>query len=421
MITPDIEKFVDIVFTQNTSLQETSVQGNDFNTELSSMGLNTSINFEKTDFEFDEEKSVLDALDTGERKASPVVNLLNTPVIELSPGKEKVLGIFKELFINIGVWDSNIDNFSPDEELDPDDLKIKNKLLGLTLIKSILYLAEIGEIDERFKGWWRKFLNKYVEKLDKIVTFKIQETSLDKKGLYLWVFNKEIKYVGIASANYARTLKNEYGNLKGYQCTINGNVSRCKLNSSVQTALNQGQEVEYWISPMSDPDLEKIYNDNQETLENYIQEKGKKSFTQQSLEVIESCLIYKFDTLKPNGLNGNYSNGKVGNDLKSKGSLEPKNQEMEEINRLQELAGIPKKSQILYRIDPSLEKLGIVDDSEIESGSDEWAELVSLIYQIPFDGDIENFLLQIDRKSQEIDFPISKLEMQLDVRGIEIV
>ena len=57
----------------------------------------------------------------------------------------------------------------------------------------------------------------------------------------------------------------------------------------------------------------------------------------------------------------------------------------------------------------------------IESGSDEWAELVSLIYQIPFDGDIENFLLQIDRKSQEIDFPISKLEMQLDVRGIEIV
>ena len=84
MITPDIEKFVDIVFTQNTSLQETSVQGNDFNTELSSVGLNTSINFEKTDFEFDEEKSVLDALDTGERKASPVVNLLNTPVIELS-------------------------------------------------------------------------------------------------------------------------------------------------------------------------------------------------------------------------------------------------------------------------------------------------------------------------------------------------
>lgn len=94
---------------------------------------------------------------------------------------------------------------------------------------------------------------------------------------------------------------------------------------------------------------------------------------------------------------------------------------MEEINRLQELAGIPKQYQILYRIDSALEKLGIEDGDEIESGSEEWVELLSIIYQVPFEGDIEVFSQQIDAKAKKLNFPVYKLENNLDIRDIEII
>lgn len=423
----DLSKFIDVIYSEKTGLKETQVPENSFSEPLEDLGLNISVNFEKTNFEFDEEKSVLDALNTGDRKASSILDLLSTPVEELKGSKGKILQIFKDLFIHIGIWDSNSNTFLSDGEINPEDLKIKNKILDLTLIKAIVYLAELGKIDERFKNWWRRFLNQYVEKLDKIVTFKIQESALKQKGLYLWVFDKTIHYVGIASADYARTLKNEYGGLKGYQCTLNGNVTRCKLNSEVQSALQRGEEVEYWIAPFTDTELNSIYKNNEEILQNFIKDSGKKSFGQQSLEVIESCLIYKFNTLKPNGINGNYSKKDVGQILKSQGTLIPEEynssnlQNMEEINRLQELAGIPKQYQILYRIDSALEKLGIEDGDEIESGSEEWVELLSIIYQVPFEGDIEVFSQQIDAKAKKLNFPVYKLENNLDIRDIEII
>ena len=92
------------------------------------------------------------------------------------------------------------------------------------------------------------------------------------------------------------------------------------------------------------------------------------------------------------------------------------------IKRLQELAGIAKEGfEILYRIDPALEKLGIDDGDDIELGSYEWIDLLSLVYQVPFDGDLEKFGSLIDKKAQEEDFPIKKLENQLDLRDIEVV
>tara|TARA_R110000744_G_scaffold161710_1_gene278290 strand:+ start:194 stop:1162 length:969 start_codon:yes stop_codon:yes gene_type:complete len=316
----DLEKFVDIIYPNKTSLDEASVSGGSFTSDLSDLGISYKATFNKTNFHIDEEKSVLDALNTGERTASKLSDIFNTPVKSLSQGKLKVYKVFIDLYTSIGVWDSSKNNFYPDSELDPNDLKIKNNINGLTLVKSLLYLAEIGEVDERFKGWWRKFLNKYVEKLDVIVNFSIQETDLSQKGLYLWVFDNEIKYVGIASEDYARTLKNEYGGIKGYQCTLNGNETRCKLNGKVQEALNQGKSVDYYICPISPSELKQIYNKNQDVLDNYLPD-TKDRFDQKSLTIIESCLIYKLNTLKPSGINGNYSNRQVGNDLKNNGTL----------------------------------------------------------------------------------------------------
>ena len=320
MESKDLEKFVDIVYPNETSLSEASVSGGSFTSDLSNLGISYKTTFNKTNFNIDEEKSVLDALDTGDRKSSKIIDMFDTPIQSIVGGKLKIYEVFINLYTSVGIWDPKINNFFPDNQLDPNDLKIKNKINSLTLIKSLIYLAEIGEVDERFKGWWRKFLNKYVENLDVIVNFSIKETDLSNKGLYLWVFGGEIEYVGIASENYARTLKNEYGGLKGYQCTLNGNLTRCKLNGKVQEALNQGKSVEYWICPLSPSELTQIYSKNKDVLDKYLLGE-KKSFDQQTLEIIESCLIYKLNTLKPKGVNGNYSNKQVGNDLKNNGKL----------------------------------------------------------------------------------------------------
>ena len=215
-------------------------------------------------------------------------------------------------------------------------------------------------------------------------------------GLYIWVIDNIPYYLGIASKSFNSRINNEYGKITAGNCVVDGQSQSCRSNAKYRDFFNAKKSVALYIYPM---DVEKYVNDPKfmEFMERY-NFKGTQPNTN-VLQVFESMILDRYE------FEGNIQH----------------NKKMEEITRLQELAGIPKKSQILYRIDPSLEKLGIVDDSEIESGSDEWVELVSLIYQIPFDGDIENFLLQIDKKSQEIDFPISKLEMQLDVRGIEIV
>jgi len=316
----DLEKFVDIIYPNKSSLDETSVSGESFTSDLSDLGINYKTSFKKTNFNIDEEKSVLDALDTGDRKSSKIIDMFNTPIQTIKSNKLKIYKVFIDLYTSVGIWDPKTNTFFPDEQLDPNDLKIKNKINDLTLLKSLIYLAEIGEVDERFKGWWRKFLNKYVENLDVIVNFSIKETDLSDKGLYLWVFGGEVKYVGIASEDYARTLKNEYGKIKGYQCTLNGNVTRCKLNAKVQEALNQGKSVEYWICPITPSELNQIYSKNKSVLNNYLPESGKNSFDQQSLEIIESCLIYKLNTLT-NGIKDKYSKAKEGKDLKNNGKL----------------------------------------------------------------------------------------------------
>ena len=245
---------------------------------------------------------------------------------------------------------------------------------------------------------WKSILNPSGAE-EEYVSFK--STNLPEgSGLYIWVIDNIPYYLGIATNSFNSRINNEYGRITPGKCTVNNQAQTCRSNTKYRDFFNAKRSVALHTFSI---DIQEYIN-NPEFMD-YVDESESYNFSKHPptktnvMQVFESMILNRYD------FEGNIQHSK----------------KMEEINRLQELAGIPKKSQILYRIDPSLEKLGIVDDSEIESGSDEWAELVSLIYQIPFDGDIENFLLQIDKKSQEIDFPISKLEMQLDVRGIEIV
>ena len=315
----DLEKFVDIIYPNKSSLDEVSASGDTFIEDLSDLGINYKTSFSKTNFHIDEEKSILDAL-YSPSKAGILDTLLSTPIGELKSGKKKIYKVFIDLYTSVGIWNPKTNNFFPDEQLDPNDLKIKNKIGKSTLLQSIIYLAEIGEVDERFKGWWRKFLNKYAAKLDVVKEFSIKDSDLSQKGLYLWVFGNEIEYVGIASNSYTNTFNHEYASVEKYKCTLNGQVTRCKLNFNVQLALNQGKTVDYYICPISPTELKQIYNKNKSVLNNYLPENGKNSLDQQVLEIIESCLMYKLNTIT-NGINGKYSNAKVGKDLKNNGKL----------------------------------------------------------------------------------------------------
>ena len=315
----DLEKFVDIIYPNKSSLDEVSASGDTFIVDLSDLGINYKTSFSKTNFHIDEEKSILDAL-YSPSKAGLLDTLLSTPIGEINGNKKKIYKIFIDLYTSVGIWNPKTNKFFPDEQLDPNDLKIKNKIGKSTLLQSIIYLAEIGEVDERFKGWWRKFLNKYAAKLDVVKEFSIKDSDLSQKGLYLWVFGNEIEYVGIASNSYTNTFNYEYASVEKYKCTLNGQVTRCKLNFNVQLALNQGKTVDYYICPISPTELKQIYNKNKSVLNNYLPENGKNSSDQQVLEIIESCLMYKLNTIT-NGINGKYSNAKVGKDLKNNGKL----------------------------------------------------------------------------------------------------
>ena len=315
----DLEKFVDIIYPNKSSLDEVSASGDTFIEDLSDLGINYKTSFSKTNFHIDEEKSILDAL-YSPSKAGLLDTLLSTPIGEINGQKKKIYKIFIDLYTSVGIWNPKTNKFFPDEQLDPNDLKIKNKIGKSTLLQSIIYLAEIGEVDERFKGWWRKFLNKYAAKLDVVKEFSIKDSDLSQKGLYLWVFGNEIEYVGIASNSYTNTFNHEYASVEKYKCTLNGQVTRCKLNFNVQLALNQGKTVDYYICPISPTELKQIYNKNKSVLNNYLPENGKNSSDQQVLEIIESCLMYKLNTIT-NGINGKYSNAKLGKDLKNNGKL----------------------------------------------------------------------------------------------------
>ena len=88
----------------------------------------------------EEEKSILDALHST-AKSSPLNKLFNTPLKDLKngSGKKKIYKVFIDLYTSIGVWDPKTDTFTPDDQLDPNDLKIKNKIGNSTLLQSIIY------------------------------------------------------------------------------------------------------------------------------------------------------------------------------------------------------------------------------------------------------------------------------------------
>ena len=73
----------------------------------------------------------------------------------------------------------------------------------------------------------------------------------DRKGLYVFVINGEVLYLGRCLTTFKKRLK-EYGHISPSNCAEkNGQLTNCHVNIELNNAFKSGARVEVGISPMS--------------------------------------------------------------------------------------------------------------------------------------------------------------------------
>lgn len=79
------------------------------------------------------------------------------------------------------------------------------------------------------------FLNKYGD--NKFCEFKIQEYLTDK-GIYCYINEEKIKYIGRCTDNFKNRINQGYGKIHPKNCFIDGQATNCHLNSIINLADN---------------------------------------------------------------------------------------------------------------------------------------------------------------------------------------
>ncbi len=95
------------------------------------------------------------------------------------------------------------------------------------------------------------FLNKYGD--NKFCEFKIQEHLTDK-GIYCFINDEEIKYIGRCTDNFGKRINQGYGKIHPKNCFIDGQTTNCRLNSLI----NKTGNVEFGVYIMTDKTKEEI-------------------------------------------------------------------------------------------------------------------------------------------------------------------
>lgn len=95
------------------------------------------------------------------------------------------------------------------------------------------------------------FLNKYGDKI--FCEFKIQDNLRDK-GIYCYIKNGEIKYIGRCTDNFKKRINQGYGKIHPKNCFIDGQATNCHLNSLINSADN----IEIGVYVMNDKSTEEI-------------------------------------------------------------------------------------------------------------------------------------------------------------------
>ena len=81
--------------------------------------------------------------------------------------------------------------------------------------------------------------------------FRIND-HLDEKGLYCFVVDKKIKYIGQTTGTFRQRINAGYGNISPYNCYVGGQRTNCHVNSLINDALKNKKEVLVGFYVMSD-------------------------------------------------------------------------------------------------------------------------------------------------------------------------
>lgn len=95
------------------------------------------------------------------------------------------------------------------------------------------------------------FLNRYGD--NNFCHFKISQFILDK-GIYCFIKDNTIKYVGRCTDNFTKRINQGYGKINPKNCFIDGQTTNCHINSLI----NQFNEIQVGIYTMNDKTNEEI-------------------------------------------------------------------------------------------------------------------------------------------------------------------
>ena len=95
------------------------------------------------------------------------------------------------------------------------------------------------------------FLNKYGD--NKFCEFKI-DTHLNDKGIYCYIKDDKIKYIGRCTDNFKKRINQGYGKIHPKNCFIDGQATNCHLNSLI----NSADDVEFGVYEMTNKTTDEI-------------------------------------------------------------------------------------------------------------------------------------------------------------------
>lgn len=123
-----------------------------------------------------------------------------------------------------------------------------SRYLDFTLGEFLYTLKENNNLD------YLSYLNGYGDKL--FCDFKLVSTMSNSKGLYCYIVDQKIQYIGRSKKTFGERIK-EYGKITPYNCLIDGQNTNCKINSII----NDNSYVKIGLFEMnnsSDSEIEKL-------------------------------------------------------------------------------------------------------------------------------------------------------------------
>ena len=109
----------------------------------------------------------------------------------------------------------------------------------------------LKELKDSNKNDYKKFLNKYGD--NQFCEFAIKN-HLNDKGIYCYVMDNEIKYIGRCTDNFKKRINQGYGKIHPKNCFIDGQATNCHLNSMI----NSSSTVYFGVYLMTDKSTEEI-------------------------------------------------------------------------------------------------------------------------------------------------------------------